>query len=95
MRGLCCAGDGVEAEEHGGEDGHEEDVDIENVEEEPEEAPQEEGDEAKAASAAEEPQLGQAETQVWHAESSVYPRCQCIGILLSALPAHASVDALH
>ncbi len=57
----------MEAEEHGGEDGHDEDVDVEAIDEEPEQAPQEEGDEAKAAPAAEESQPAQAETQVWNA----------------------------
>ena len=62
----CCAGDGIEAEEHGGEDGHDEDVDIETVDEEPEQAPQEEGDAEKPAPGAEEQlQPSQAETQVW------------------------------
>ena len=54
----------MEAEEHGGEDGHDEDVDVDTIDEDPEQAPQEEEDEGKAPPAAEQRQPTLAQTQV-------------------------------
>ena len=51
----------MDAEEHGGEDGQDEDVDIERIDEEPDQAATEEGDEQKPA---DEIQPGQLEAEV-------------------------------
>ena len=79
--GAWCPGEGMEAEEHVADDGHDEDVDIETVDEEPEQAPGEQGEEEKAHSAAEEPQPSSAETQVQASDT--------LAGTLSALHGHA------